>query len=319
MNNKNKKLVVIGGGTGLAVLLSGIKKYPFDISAIVTMTDSGFSTGRLRKEFGILPPGDIRKSLIALAKEENQLTQLFNYRFSHGRGLTGHSLGNLLLLALTKIYGNFSEAIYQASKILATKGVVLPSTLDKVDIISTHQSGKQIKGEHSAYLRGRIDPILTIDLDNKNAVANPEAIKAIESADIILIGPGSLWTSVIPNFLLKNITEAVVNNKHAKKIYICNVSTERGETQKYSVPDHIKTLIKHSDSHLFDYVLANNKVIKTSKKNYKLGEINNITTNAKSIDRYKIISADLVDNLNPLFHNSQKLAQVIWSIVNAKL
>jgi uncharacterized cofD-like protein len=318
MHNTYKKMVVIGGGTGLAVLLKGIKKYPYNISAIVTMTDSGFSTGRLRKEFGILPPGDIRKSLIALAKEENQLTELFNYRFHQGRGLSGHSLGNLLLLALTKIYGNFSKAIYHASKLLATKGIVLPSTLEKVDLVSTHMSGKKIKGEHQAALRGRIDPITKLELNNKTALANPEAIKAIYDADVIIIGPGSLWTSIIPNFLLHEITKSVVNNHQAKKIFICNISTERGETQKYSVADHINMITKNVGSQIFDYVLVNNKIIKTTKKSYKLGEVNNITTSAQQIGPFKIISTDLIDKNNPLFHDSDKLADSIWRLGNGK-
>ncbi len=309
------KVVAIGGGTGLSTLLEGIKAYDFDISAIVVMTDDGLSTGRLRKTFGILPPGDIRKSIIALAKKEDLLTELFEYRFGQGKGLKGHSLGNLLLLALTKITGSFRQAVYAASEILATTGKVIPATLENLNIVAYLASGRKACGERKAYLLGRKDPIQKVELSDINAKANNEAIKAIKNADVILIGPGSLYSSLIPNFLIKSITKEILKNKRAKKIYICNVSTERGETQNYSVEDHIKALVKHSNPKLFNTVLVNNKIVKTTKKAQKLGEVHNITYLKNKFGRYKIIGADLIDKAKPLYHDSDKLGKTIKKLI----
>lgn len=315
-NNHKIKIVAIGGGTGLSALLKGLKEYPWDISAIVTMTDDGLSTGRLRRDFGILPPGDIRKCIIALSSEETLLTQLFEYRFKRGKGLSGHSLGNLLMLALEKNTGSFEKAIRAASKILAIRGSVIPSTYEKINLIAYHKSGKKTVGERKAYLIGKKDPINNVILDKENVEANPEAIKAITNANIIIIGPGSLFTSIISNFLIKDITRAVLKNKKAKKIYICNVSTERGETQGYSVEDHINKTREYLHSHAIDICLVNNKILKSSKKEYKLGEIKNITTEKKEINDVKILNKDVINQKNPLCHDSIKLAKEIWRIAN---
>ncbi|EKD56861.1 MAG: protein of unknown function UPF0052 and CofD [uncultured bacterium] len=311
-----KNIVAIGGGTGLATLLKGLKDYGLNISAIVTMTDDGMSSGRLRKTFNVLPPGDIRKTIVALAEKEDLVKSLFEYRFRRGKGLAGHSLGNLLIIALEKITGSFSQAIASASEILKTKGKVIPSTYNNANIISTHKSGKIIKGERKAFNRGLVDPIISIKLDNNSIKANPEAIDAIKNAHVILIGPGSLWTSIIPNLLIQEITQAVVNNKLAQKIYICNVSTERGETQGYSVTNHVETLIKHSHKNIINFVLVNNKAKRTTKKFAKLGEVHNIITDLDRINSYKIINKNIISEQNPLFHDSKKLAKVIWEIIN---
>lgn len=313
-----KNIVAIGGGTGLSTLLKGLKEYDLNISAIVTMTDDGMSSGRLRKELHVLPPGDIRKTIVALAEREDLVKTLFEYRFHRGKGLAGHSLGNLLIIALEKITGSFKEAIASASDILKTKGKVIPSTYQDINIVSTHKSGKVINGERKAFNRGMSDPIVGMKLDKENVKANSEAIESIKNADVILIGPGSLWTSIIPNFLIKEITRAVINNKKAKKVYICNVSTERGETQKYTVQDHIEKIILHSHKQIFNYVLVNNKIRKTTNKFAKLGEINNITTNLNNIGPYKIISKNIISQSDPLFHDSNKLAKVIWELINER-
>lgn len=310
-----KKIVAIGGGSGLAVLLKGLKKYPCDLSAIVTMTDNGTSTGRLRKQFNILPPGDIRKIIAVLAKDEKTWTELFNYRFRRGKGLAGHTLGNLFILALEKITGNFREAVVKTSEILNINGKVIPSTLESIDLVARLKNGKIIKGERKAYLAGRKNPIDKIWLDKKNIQPNPDAIYAIQNADVILIGPGSLWTSILPNFLINNITKSIIENKKAKKIYICNVSTERGETQNYSVDDHIMGLVKSTNKKIFNQVIVNNKIIKTSEKSHILGEIHNITTNQKIINNYQIIIGDVINQDNPLFHDSTKLAKIIWKSI----
>lgn len=311
--NKNLKIVVIGGGTGLASLLRGLKENFEKLTAIVTMADDGRSTGNLRQDFNVLPPGDLRSCIVALADEEHLYHKLLSYRFPHGRGLKGHNLGNLLLVALEDITGSFKKAIQEFSRILAIKGQVMPSTYEDAIISAKLQNGRAVWGESAITIAGHRSPIKKICLHPESASANPDAVRAIEKADVILIGPGSLYTSVIPNLLLKEICRAVASSR-AKKIFICNVSTERGETEGYGVADHIKTLVNHSDSQIFDICLVNSKLIlKSSGK--RLGEVKNISTDEKEIGRYKIEKADLIDDKNPLYHDSKKLAKAITNIL----
>lgn len=311
---KQKNVVVIGGGTGLANLLSGLKVYTDSISAVVTMTDDGRSSGKLRKDFGTIPPGDIRKCLTALANDESLMTQMFNYRFDKGRGINDHALGNLLLVAMENITGSFREAIHQASHILAIKGEVLPSTFDQVDLKGKLANSKEYVGESLLVKEGHKSPIKKVSLKPSNVKTNHDVLWAIKNADGIIIGPGSLWTSIIPNFLLKDITSAVVRSR-AKKIYICNIATERGETERYSVEDHIDNLIKHSHPRLFNHVLVNDKVLHVNHDQGELGKISNITTDKRKIDRYKIIKKDLINEENPLYHDKHKLAKAIMEII----
>lgn len=311
---KQKNIVAIGGGTGLSNLVSGLKKYTDHISAVVTMTDDGRSSGKLRKDFDTIPPGDVRKCLTALANDEALMTQMFNYRFDKGRGIHDHALGNLLLIALENITGSFREAVNQASHILAIKGEVHPSTFSKVNLKGKLESGKEYVGECLLVKEGHQSQIKKVALVPKRARANPEVLWAIKNADAIIIGPGSLWTSIIPNFLLKDVTEAVVKAR-AKKIYICNIATERGETERYEVKDHIDRLIKHSHPRLFNLVLVNDKILNANHDTGELGKISNITTNERKIDRYKIIHRDLINEKNPLYHNKEKLAKAIIEII----
>jgi len=318
MKNEKIKIVAIGGGTGLSVLLQGIKKYPFEISAIVTMTDDGLSTGRLRRDYGILPPGDIRKCIIALSPEENLIAKVFSFRFKRGKGLSGHSLGNLLILALEKITGSFKEALAKASEILAIGGKVIPATYDNIDLMAELKSGKKVMGERKAYLFGKKDPIQRVWITKPNVKGNIDALKAIKNADVIVIGPGSLWTSIIPNLLIKDITKTITGNMKAKKIFICNISTERGETQGYSVENHIEKIFDHSDKKLFNFSLVNSRLIKRSKKEYKLGEIMNISSEKKKFGNVRIIKDNIIDAENPLYHDSIKLAKSIWRFANER-
>lgn len=311
---KQKQIVVIGGGTGLANLLSGLKKYSNHISAIVTMTDDGRSSGKLRKEFQTIPPGDIRKCLTALSNDESLMSKVFEYRFDRGRGINDHALGNLLLIALENITGSFREAIYQASHILAIKGEVLPSTFNKVNIKAKLYDKREIIGESEISKEGHKSPIKKIYLLPSRAKTNPEVLWAIKNAQAIIIGPGSLWTSIIPNFLLKDLTLEVEKSK-AKKIYVCNVSTERGETEKYSVKDHVDALIRHSGKKIINYVLVNNKIINANYDYGKIGSITNITTEEKYIGPYKIFKKEIIDLENPLFHDKIKLAKSIIEII----
>lgn len=312
-NIKDLKIVVIGGGTGLSNLLRGLKNETEHISAIVDMSDDGRSTGRLRKDFNVLAPGDIRNCIVALADEEEIYHKVFAYRFPHGRGLKGHNLGNLILLAFEDITGSFKKAIQEMSRILNIKGQVLPSTYDDVILSAKLANGRVVWGESAFAVAGHRSPIREIKLHPESACANPEAVKALEKADCIIIGPGSLYSSIIPNFLLGDIARAVSTSR-ARKIYICNVSTERGETENYSVEDHIETLVAHADLKIFDTVLVNSKIVlKSSGK--RLGEVKNITTDKKQIGKYKIISADLIDDTNPLYHDSSKLVNALVGIL----
>lgn len=315
MSNKinDLKIVAIGGGTGLSNLIRGLKKETEHITAIVDMSDDGRSTGKLRKDYNVLAPGDVRNCIVALADEEEVYHKVFAYRFPHGRGLKGHNLGNLILLALEDITGSFRKAIKEISRILNIKGQVLPSTYEDVIISAKLANGRTIWGQSSISIAGHRSPIREIKLHPESAKVNPDAVKAIERADVILIGPGSLYTSIIPNFLLKGITNSIIKSK-AKKIYICNVSTERGETENYSVEDHIKAIVKHGNANLFETILVNNKVvIKSSGK--KLGEVKNISTERKSLNGYNIVSEDLISEDSPLYHDSNKLVKSIIRII----
>jgi uncharacterized cofD-like protein len=310
-------LVAIGGGSGLATLLRGLKSYPVNLTAIVTMTDNGRSSGRLRRETGILPPGDVRNCLTALANDEELATKLFAHRFKKGRGLSGHSLGNLLMLALTEITGDFESAVTASSKILAVKGRVVPSTLDNVNITAELGNGSTTVGEVSIGVLGHRFGVKRVQLLPPDAAAHPEAVRSINEAELILVGPGSFYSSVAPNFLITEIRQAFERTK-ARKLYICNISTERGETEGYSVEDHINHLREYVNGTKFDGVLVNSKVVATSKKEGKLGSVRNITTTDDQVGGMKVYLADLVNEAAPLYHDPTKLSREIWRLIAGK-
>lgn len=316
--NSVPNIVALGGGSGLSILLRGLKNYDATITAVVTMTDNGRSSGRLSRELGVLPPGDIRNCLAALANDEELVTKLFEYRFKKGRGLSGHSLGNLLLLALADITGDFETAVKASSKILAIKGRVLPSTLDHVSIIAELNNGQMALGQRDIPVLGHRLGIKRIHLLPPEATANPDVVSAIEAADLILVGPGSFYTSVLPNFLIGEIRHAF-EHARARKIYICNVSTERGETERYGVEDHINKLREYVNGTRFDGVIVNNNVVVFSKIEGRLGSIRNVTTDATEINGMPVILADVINNDQPLYHDSKKLSQVIWKVFTTRL
>jgi uncharacterized cofD-like protein len=254
---RGPKVVVIGGGTGLSTLLRGLKEYSANITAIVTVADDGGSSGRLRREMGVLPPGDIRNCIAALADEERLLTELFQYRFTAGDGLTGHSFGNLFLTAMCEIEGDLEQAIAASSKVLAIRGQVLPATLTDVNLWAKLADGRRIHGESSiTEAKGKI---VTIGCIPPHPPALPKAIQAILKADFIIIGPGSLYTSVIPNLLVPEIAAAIAS-QNVPRIYVCNIMTQPGETDGYSVSDHIKAIDKACGYQLFDAVLVQGTV-----------------------------------------------------------
>lgn len=258
------KIAVIGGGTGLSTMLRGLKSYTNNITAIVTVGDDGGSSGRLRAELGVLPPGDIRNCITALADEEEVVTDLFRYRFESGEGLVGHNFGNLFLTALYSMTnGNFMEAVRVAGKVLNIKGTVLPATLEGVQLVAEMNDGRTIKGESNiTEAGGGIKSLTSVPASCK---ATPEAIEAILDAELIILGPGSLYTSIIPNLLITGVADAVRSSK-AKKLYVCNVMTQRGETTDYSVGDHVEALLTHSKTpldagfKLIDAVLVNDQL-----------------------------------------------------------
>ncbi|WP_017304189.1 gluconeogenesis factor YvcK family protein [Spirulina subsalsa] len=254
--NRGPRIVAIGGGTGLSTLLRGLKEYSANITAIVTVADDGGSSGRLRREIGVLPPGDIRNCVAALADEEKLLTELFQYRFNAGDGLSGHSFGNLFLTAMSEITGDLEQAIAASSKVLAVRGRVLPATLSDVRLWAKMADGRWVEGESKIPQAG--GKIVEIGCTPEHPPALPAAIRAIEEADFIIMGPGSLYTSVIPNLLVPEIRAAIAKTK-VPRIYVCNIMTQPGETDSYTVADHIRAIDRVCGKRLFDAVIVHRR------------------------------------------------------------
>lgn len=309
-SEKKKNVVIIGGGTGLSVLIRGIKKLPINLTAIVTMSDDGASSGRIRRAYGGLPPGDVRQCLVAMASDEEQLTKLFNYRFKMGRGLSGHCFGNLFLLALADVTGNFELAVRESSRILNISGKVVPSTLANVNLAAKLQNGQIALGESDIPVLGHRSKIVKTFLIPNRVKANPEAIESIKKADLVLIGPGSLYTSIIPNFLIGGIIKALQENK-CRKIYICNISTERGETEHYSVENHMEAIERHAKGRIITDCIVNNNILSANGHEGKLGSIKNITSSKDKYGEIKIHHANIINAERPLFHDMKKLGRVV--------
>ncbi len=306
-----KKIVVIGGGTGLSTLLRSIRDYPIDIAAVVTMADDGKSTGQLRRDFEMLPPGDIRKCIAALSDKEDLLLDLFQYRFKKGVGLKGHSMGNLLISAAQDIYGNFELATEGICKILSIKGRVIPSTLQQVCLNAKFDNGKRVKGESKITKYGYNHKIENIYFSQKKAKANNKALEAIDKADYIFVGPGSLFTSIIPNFLLSDILRHYKKSK-AVKTYVCNVSTERGETDEFTLNNHLEVLTSYGLD--FDIILANNKNFRSGHGDGYIKQVI-IDQNTESLFSSRLVAKDLINNKNPLYHEIDKIGKEIWAII----
>ncbi len=252
--SRGPRVAVLGGGTGLSTLLSGIKLYTNNITAIVTVTDTGGSSGRLRDEMDVLPPGDIRNCLVALADAEPLIRDLFQYRFEEGDGLTGHSFGNLFITALSKVTGDFEKAIRASSKVLAIRGRVIPSTLEKVTLVAEFKDGTTAEGETT--ITEQHKPLRKIRLKPADCSGTREALDAIENADLIILGPGSLYTSILPNLLIHEIRDALLKSE-AYKVFIINIMTQPGETDNFSAYDHLRVLVEHTDPRLVDICVVN--------------------------------------------------------------
>jgi len=314
------KIVAIGGGTGLSVLLRGLKKYTLNITAIVTVSDDGGSSGLLRGDMGILPPGDIRNCIVALANTEPIMEQLMQYRFKEGT-LKGQSFGNLFIAAMNDICGSFDTAVKEVSSVLAVTGKVLPVTLENVVLYAKLEDGTVIKGESQIpikqkALNKRIDRVF---LKPGNCRPLPTALKEIQDADAVIIGPGSLYTSIMPNILVNNMAKAI-NNSKALKIYVSNIMTQQGETVGYSLSEHIKAINDHGNKLLIDYAIANTgKVPQAFLEKYKTEDASPvlIDNDAMSDMGIKVIVGDFVSIENEyLRHDFNKLAERIFRLLN---
>lgn len=338
--NEQLKIVAIGGGTGLSTLLTGLKPYlcagqrevdqaeagpecppeaaTVSLTAIVTVTDDGKSSGRLRSEFGILPPGDIRSCLIALAREDRLVSQLFRHRFRSDGPLDGHSLGNLVIVALTQMSGDFLSAIEQTSALLGCAARVLPSTLDSVDLIA-EVGGQTVRGQRAikSLSETRHLPIHSLALTPSEAHALPAAIDAILAADLITLGPGSLYTSVIPNLLVGDLADAI-GQSQAKKIYICNVMTEADETDAYTAEDHVKELLLHGRGLKLDYALFNSAPISAEMRARYAAEnavpLEPPATDVSSCGQVRFSAMPLASEARAVRHDPDKLSRAVFTL-----
>lgn len=312
--NRGPKIVAVGGGTGLSMLLRGIKNITNNITAVVTVGDDGGSSGRLREDMGILPPGDIRNCIAALADDENLITKLFQYRFKSGEGLEGHSFGNLFLTALCAITGDMVRAVKESSNVLSIRGRVLPSTLDDMKLVAEMEDGRIIHGESNIpEAHGKIKRLFT---DPSHCHALEDVITAIKDADLIILGPGSLYTSVIPNLLISEISQEIAKS-HAKKIYVCNIMTQPGETDNYSASDHVRALMQHANSkNIIDAVLVNDFIPCNLAKKYEMAGSYPVKLDLENLKKLgvKMFPKKLIEDSREglVRHSSNRVARAIY-------
>jgi uncharacterized cofD-like protein len=304
MKSRGPRIVAIGGGTGLSSLLRGLKTYTSNLSAIVTVADDGGSSGRLRDEYRILPPGDFRQCLIALADAEPLMKQLFDHRFKEG-SLNGHSFGNLFIMAMADVTGNFEHALRESGKVLAVKGTIIPSTLQDVTLVASI-NGHTVEGE--SQIPKQNAPISQVFLKPDGAQVNPEAAQAILNAELVVIGPGSLYTSILPNLLVEGMVEAIKASP-ALKVYICNLAAQHGETDGYDVDDYLRVIHEHVGSNIFDFVLvnSNNSYTPTGGQSQVIFR----PEDSSSHPEVRFIGADVVNVRVPSHHDPDKLARSI--------
>lgn len=311
---RGSRIVAMGGGHGQATLLRGLKNFTYNLSAIVTVADDGGSSGKLRQSLGILPPGDIRNCLAALSNDEAMLTQLFQYRFSDDSGLGGHSFGNLFISALADISGSFEEAVAESGRVLSVHGRVLPATLHDVRLVADVQlphSANQVRVEGESSIPEMPGRVRRVYLEPNNPSAFPPAIQAILAADMVVVGPGSLYTSLLPNLLVPDLLAALWATK-AAKVYVVNIATQRGETNGYQVSDHLKVLEEHIEARLFDIIVCNNLYESPLPNGVEWVKIDEPAL------KYPIYGADLVDQDAPWRHDSDKLARVLMDLLNER-
>lgn len=328
--SRDLRVVAIGGGTGLSTLLKGLKQFVHtpadalsfgatkpvisDLSAVVTVSDDGGSSGRLRKELNMLPPGDIRNCIVALSEDEALLSRLFRHRFEKGSGLEGHSFGNLFLAALTSLTSDFSEAVRLSSEILLTRGHIFPATTSNIELEALMEDGTRVRGETKITAsKGRIRELFLIPA----AVSPmPQTLEAIANADLITIGPGSLFTSLIPNLLVRGISEAIVESK-ATKVYICNLMTQANESLGLTAADHIRALNRHAQGQIFDYALLNRTPVSDEMKaKYALEGACQIVNDLDAIEAMGVIPVlgDYLEDAGVARHNFTRAAHDVLEL-----
>jgi uncharacterized cofD-like protein len=326
------RVVAIGGGTGLSTLLKGLKRFVLspaevltaqpgvpvicDLSAVVTVSDDGGSSGRLRKEFNMLPPGDIRNCIVALSEDEALLSKLFRHRFDKGSGLEGHSFGNLFLAALTSLTSDFSEAVRLSSEILLTRGHIYPATTSNIELEALMEDGSRVRGETKITAsKGRIQELFLVPPD---VDPMPQTLEAIANADLITIGPGSLFTSLIPNLLVKGISQAILDS-NAAKVYICNLMTQANESLGLSAADHIHALNRHAQGQLFDYAVLNRTPASTEMKaNYATEGACQIVNDLDTIEAMGVIPVlgDYLEEARVARHNFTRAAHDVLELAS---
>ena len=304
LRGRGPRVVAIGGGTGLSSLLRGLKTYTSNLSAIVTVADDGGSSGRLRDEYRILPPGDFRQCLIALADAEPLMKQLFDHRFKEG-SLNGHAFGNLFIMAMADVTGNFEQALRESGRVLAVKGTIVPSTLQDVTLVASI-NGRSVEGESE--IPKQNSPISHVFLKPDGVQANPEATQAILNAELIIVGPGSLYTSILPNLLVEGMVEAIKASP-ALKLYICNLAAQPGETDGYGVDDYLRVIREHVGANLFDFVLVNSNTAHAPTGGQAPVIFKPMDTSRNADVRF--IASDVVNVRIPSHHDSEKLARTI--------
>ncbi|MDB5096367.1 MAG: putative CofD-related protein [Cyanobacteria bacterium RYN_339] len=313
---RGPKIVAIGGGTGLSTLLRGLKEYSDNITAIVTVADDGGSSGRLRQELGVLPPGDIRNCLTALAREERLLTELFSFRFPGATGLGGHSFGNLFLAAMTGISGDLMQAIQRSSAVLAVRGQVVPATMAQMTLFARFDNGEVVRGESGITAERR--PIIDMWCDPAQPVALPEAVRAILEADAIILGPGSLYTSLVPHLLIPGLRDALLASR-APRIYVCNVMTQPGETDGFRASDHVRVLQRFGGAGVCQHVLVNEALPRRLRERYESQGQFPVELDWEALVEQGVspVRGAFIDEAEVVRHNSSLLAAAIMTWVEA--
>ena len=307
---RGPRIVTIGGGTGLSVLLRGLRQHTDNLTAVITVADDGGSSGRLRRELGVLPPGDFRNCLVAMSEDESLLAELFQYRFEEGDGLKGHSFGNLFIVAMANVTNGFDEALVESSRVLAVRGRVVPATTSNLQLSARFRDGSVVHGESSiAMHRGEIEQLL---IEPEEAAAHPLAVRAITDAELVVIGPGSLYSSILPNLMVSGISEAV-RNTSATVVYVCNVATQVGETGGYTLAEHVAALRRHTFEGIADYVVGNSNPPDIGDR----FEGDGVVHDGSPLKNTTILLSDLVDDSHPVRHDSDKLADAIMQIHGA--
>jgi uncharacterized cofD-like protein len=316
MTSNNPNVVAIGGGTGLSMLLRGLKEKPIDITAIVTVADDGGSSGRLRNELQMPPPGDIRNVLAALSETEPLFEELLQYRFPNGNGLSGHSIGNLLLAALTNITGDFAKGVRELSRVLNVRGKVLPAANQSIMLSAVMVDGTIVDGESNIPRHG--DKIAKVYLTPSDVEPLQESIDALREADLIIIGPGSLYTSILPNLLVPKLGVEICRSK-AKKVYVCNVMTQKGETDHFTASDHVRVLLDHIPDDCLDTIIVNHQSVPQQiLKRYEMEGAEPVSLDRKKLESFglKIISDNLIKyDQSVIRHDERKLANLIMQLL----